>query len=85
MKINVVVGVVHGIAENIEGEGFITIDPRQSQKEMLITAIHEGLHLVFPLMEEAEVETASIIISAVPWKLGYRRKAHKVEKKNKIK
>ena len=74
MKVNVLVGAIHGLAENINGEGYVTVDPRQSQRDMLDTAIHEGLHIAFPTLSEEEVEKATKIIAQVPWALGYRVK-----------
>ena len=75
MKVNVQLGKLMGFAE-YQGS-MVTIDPRQSQKEMLDTAIHEGLHLAFPDMSEEDVEKAALIIAQVPWKLGYRRQKKK--------
>ena len=81
MKVKVVTGVIHGLAEIDNGEGLITIDPRQNQRELLDTAIHEGLHIAFPALSEEEVEDAALIISQVPWKLGFRLKPKKPKKK----
>ena len=83
MKVNVQMGKLMGFAE-FEGST-VTIDPRQSQKEMLDTAIHEGLHLAFPELSEEDVEKAAQIIAQVPWKLGYRRTIAKKPRKKQPK
>lgn len=51
----------------------VAIDPRQRQKSMLETAIHEGLHAAFPHLNEHEVRKAEATIAQIPWKLGFRR------------
>jgi hypothetical protein len=70
-KITVTVGKLMGVAQ---GDGSIIIDPRQCEKEMLATAIHEGLHVAFPELSEDEVIRAERIIAQVPWQLGFRLK-----------
>jgi hypothetical protein len=80
MNVHVSVGAIHGLAEIIEGEGFVTIDPRQNQKEILITCAHEALHIAFPPMKEDDIEEAAQLIADVQWKLGFR-----IPKKNKKK
>lgn len=53
--------------------GVITIDPRQSEEEMLDTIIHEVLHSSYPFLEEDVVHTGGNAVSEVLWRLGYRR------------
>jgi hypothetical protein len=81
MKVTVRMGKLLGFAEL--GASIVTIDPRQSQKEMLDTAVHEGVHVAFPTLSEEEVERAALIIAQVPWKLGFRRKIAKKTKTKK--
>ena len=50
----------------------VRIDRRQGQKEMLDTAIHEGLHAAFPHLKEPQIRRAAAIIAQIPWKLGFR-------------
>lgn len=63
--------------ENNDGQAWqednlIEIDPRQTQKEMLDTVIHEKLHIVFPDWDEPKVTKTSKKLSSFLWKLGYR-------------
>jgi len=53
-------------------EGTIYINPKQSDREMLITVVHEALHYLFPKRTEPQTEHAGIIIGEALWKFGYR-------------
>jgi hypothetical protein len=53
--------------------GMITIDPRQSEEELLDTLIHEVLHSSYPFLEEDVIHKGGNAVSDVLWKLGYRR------------
>ena len=79
MKIKICLSKIHGLAEYYKGHGEITIDPRQSEREMLDTGIHESIHLAYPEKTEDEVEAASAIIARVVWALGYRRDKAKMK------
>jgi hypothetical protein len=52
----------------------IYINPYQSDKERLITGVHEMLHHIFPDHIEYNVERHSVLIGEVLWRLGYRSK-----------
>ena len=60
----------------------IIVDPRQSQKNILSTGIHEALHLACRDFTEKEVIAAEKIICNVVLQLGFRRK--KKTKKKKV-
>ena len=51
----------------------ITLDPRQSESELLDSAVHELLHVVFPNASEANVHAKASRIADTLWKMGYRR------------
>lgn len=51
----------------------ITIDPRQKEKEMLDTMVHELLHIIVPKWEEAQIARVSRAVAANLWRQGYRR------------
>ena len=50
------------------------INPKQSDRQMLITGIHEAHHYIFPEHSERKVDRDSLLIADVLWKLGYRSK-----------
>jgi len=52
--------------------GTIYIDPRQDEKEMLDTTVHELLHDAAPYLEEYAVEVYGNHISDALWKMGWR-------------
>jgi Mg2+/Co2+ transporter CorC len=60
----------------------IYINPKQSDKQKLITAIHESLHYIFPKHTEHKVELDCILIGEVILKLGYRSKKKYVKNKS---
>ena len=51
----------------------ITLDPRQSEGELLDSAVHELLHVVFPHASEANVHAKATRIADTLWRMGYRR------------
>lgn len=51
----------------------IVIDPRQSEGELLDSAVHELLHIVCPHMAEKHVHTKATRIADTLWKMGFRR------------
>lgn len=51
----------------------IEIDPLQSPREFLSTAIHEAIHLGCPYLEELEVVRVEKVICEILWTLNYRR------------
>jgi hypothetical protein len=65
-------GTNFGEADKRTGE--VTLDPRQSENELLDSAIHEFLHVACPYMAETKVHRTATIIADALWKMGYRRK-----------
>jgi len=61
---------VHGYA--IIGKSTIEISTNISGKKLLEILIHEGNHLLFPDIEEDEIESKSIILCNMLWKQGFR-------------
>jgi len=55
-------------------DNLIEIDPKQTEKEFLLTAIHEVFHLLFPKFGEKKVISLEKRMGDVLWRLGYRRK-----------
>lgn len=51
----------------------ITLDPRQSEGELLDSAVHELLHVVFPHAPEESVHSKATRIADTLWRMGYRR------------
>ena len=62
-------------------ECILYINPKQSDREMLITAVHEALHYIFPKRSEPAVERDGVLIGNVLWKLGYRSRHRKPRSK----
>ena len=58
-------------------EEAIYINPKQSDREMLISGTHEMIHYIFPKRSERLVERDGILIGDVLWKLGYRSRKRK--------
>lgn len=54
--------------------GEVTLDPRQSESELLDSAVHEFLHVACPRMSEGSVHRTASVIATALWKMGYRRK-----------
>jgi hypothetical protein len=61
-------------------EKAIYINPKQSDKERLITACHESTHYLFPSLTEKKVEEYGCLIGEVLWRLGYRSRIRKKRK-----
>jgi len=51
----------------------IEIDPALDDKTLLDIAIHEGLHVIFPIIDEDEINDAGTTLADLLWRLGYRR------------
>ena len=51
----------------------IDIDPRLAGQTHLDIAIHEGLHCLFPQIDEAVINAAGTTLADLLWRLGYRR------------
>jgi hypothetical protein len=51
----------------------ISLDPRQSEGELLDSAVHELLHVCFPNASEESVHAKATRIADTLWKMGYRR------------
>ena len=51
----------------------ITLDPRQNEAELLDSAVHELLHVVFPHASEKTVHSKATRIADTLWQMGYRR------------
>ena len=70
--------IIRGLCDH--DENVIFINPKQGDREMLITVVHEMLHYVFPKHSEAEVERNSIKIGTILWRFGYRNSKRKKTK-----
>lgn len=68
-------GLAWGYTENGKwvSSGLIEIDPRQSDREEMDTAAHEVLHTEYPDLSEDAVVRGAGVITAVLWKLGFRK------------
>jgi len=64
---------VHGFA--CFNEHTIEIDPRLKDCKRLEILLHEALHLIFPFLDELEVQRGGEELSAVLWKDGWRKRA----------
>lgn len=51
----------------------IDIDPRLGGETHLSIAIHEGLHCLYPDLDEQSVNSAGNVLADLLWRLGYRR------------
>lgn len=51
----------------------IELDPDLDQKTAMDIALHEGLHVLFPDLEEHDVNAAGATLADLLWRLGYRR------------
>lgn len=65
-------GVSFGEADKRTGE--VTLDPRQTEPEMLDSAVHEFLHVACPYMGEDKVHKTATMVADALWKMGYRRR-----------
>lgn len=68
-------GLAWGHIENKKWtpSGKIEVDPRQSDQEEMDTVIHEIIHCEFPDLSEESVIRGAESITAVLWKLGFRK------------
>lgn len=62
-----------GLAIEEDGKQLILADPRQPEKEMLNTLIHEAIHLADFDIPEAKVIRLANKAADVVWRQGYRR------------
>ena len=51
----------------------IYIDERAKGKKEIELLIHESFHILFPDLEEEEIEYKSILLTNTLWKLGIRK------------
>jgi len=54
-------------------DNLIEIDIRLGAKRQTEVLLHEGLHLAFPQMTEADVDRAGKLLSRLMWSQNYRR------------
>ena len=62
-----------GLAIEEDGKQTIVVDPRQPEKELLNTLIHEAIHLADFDIPEAKVIRLANKAAEVVWQQGYRR------------
>ena len=67
-----------GMAWREEGE--IEIDPRQSQREYLLTLVHEWLHCALPRLSERSIIRLEQSLGNMLWSRGYRKKSKRGRK-----
>ena len=60
---------------------FIEVDPRLKGQKLLIIALHEFFHWLFPKLSEDEIIVASEKTAAFLWKIGFRRVDNHEDKK----
>jgi hypothetical protein len=70
-----IAGPYVGLAEKESGE--IEVDPRQSEREYLLTLVHEWLHCALPDLSEKSIIRLEQSLGGMLWKRGYRRKSSK--------
>lgn len=51
----------------------IEIDPALDDRTEMDIAIHEGLHVLFPMLDESAIDEAGKSLADLLWRLGYRR------------
>jgi hypothetical protein len=54
--------------------GLIEIDPRQTEREYLLTLCHEWLHHAIPSANERTISKLEKSLGGILWRRGYRRK-----------
>ena len=59
----------------VSSENLIEIDPRQKQKTLLNTLIHELLHIIEPDWSENKVRKTASVLARYIWEAKYRRLA----------
>lgn len=57
---------------NVENKT-IEVDSRAKGKKHLEICVHESLHLMFPYLDEEEIEAKSILLTNTLWYEKYRR------------
>ena len=57
-----------------QDEGLIEIDPRQSEREYLLTLCHEWLHILLPTVSERNICRIEKSLGGMLWRRGYRLK-----------
>ena len=67
-----------GMAWREEGE--IEIDPRQSEREYLLTLVHEWLHCALPRLSERSIIRLEQSLGGMLWSRGYRKKRSRAQK-----
>lgn len=50
----------------------IEIDPSLDDKTRLDIGIHEALHVIFPIIDEEEINNAGKTLADLLWRMGYR-------------
>jgi hypothetical protein len=58
----------------------IELDPNQTEREFLLTAIHESLHILFPKYSEKKIISLEKSLGSVIWRLGFRNRKFKLKK-----
>ena len=56
------------------GSRRIDLVPSMDDNTMLEIALHEGLHVLFPIIDEQEIDNAGKSLADLLLRLGYRRK-----------
>ena len=67
-----------GMAWREEGE--IEIDPRQSEREYLLTLVHEWMHCALPRLSERSIIRLEQSLGGMLWSQGYRKKRSRAQK-----
>jgi hypothetical protein len=52
----------------------IEVDPDLEDKTLLDISLHEGLHVLFPIIDEDEINTAGKTLADLLWRMGFRLK-----------
>jgi hypothetical protein len=55
-------------------ESRIEIDPALADKSLLDVLLHEGLHVVFPIIDEETINEAGTSLADLLWRIGFRLK-----------
>jgi len=61
-------------------EGKIEVDPRQSEREYLLTLVHEWLHCALPRLSERSIIRLEQSLGGMLWSRGYRKKRNRARK-----
>ena len=73
-----ILGPYVGMAWREEGE--IEVDPRQSEREYLLTLVHEWLHCALPRLSERSIIRLEQSLGGMLWSRGYRKKRSRARK-----